>query len=77
MRKRSDNQPSEQDQSGSGMAIAVGALIDGIPESIVLGLGLIAGGAVSPTVLAGDELRVVVEVAVRRRTAGVAPRLCH
>ena len=52
MRKRSDNQPSEQDQSGSGMAIAVGALIDGIPESIVLGLGLIAGGAVSPTVLA-------------------------
>ena len=52
MRKRSDNQPSEQDQAGSGMAIAVGALIDGIPESIVLGLGLIAGGAVSPTVLA-------------------------
>ena len=51
-RKRSDNQPSEQDQAGSGMAIAVGALLDGIPESIVLGLGLIAGGAVSPTVLA-------------------------
>ena len=52
MRKRSDHQPSEQEQSGSGMAIAVGALLDGIPESIVLGLGLIAGGAVSPTVLA-------------------------
>jgi zinc transporter, ZIP family len=52
MRKRSDNQPSEQDQAGSGMAIAVGALLDGIPESIVLGLGLIAGGSVSPTVLA-------------------------
>jgi ZIP family zinc transporter len=52
MRKRSDNQPSEQDQAGSGTAIAVGALLDGIPESIVLGLGLIAGGSVSPTVLA-------------------------
>jgi ZIP family zinc transporter len=52
MRKRSDNQPSEQEQAGSGMAIAVGALLDGIPESIVLGLGLIAGGSVSPTVLA-------------------------
>jgi zinc transporter, ZIP family len=52
MRKRSDNQPSEQEQAGSGMAIAVGALLDGIPESIVLGLGLLAGGSVSPTVLA-------------------------
>lgn len=51
-RKRSDNQPSEQEQAGSGMAIAVGALLDGIPESIVLGLGLVAGGSVSPTVLA-------------------------
>lgn len=28
-------------------AIAVGALIDGIPESIVIGLGMVAGGAVS------------------------------
>jgi zinc transporter, ZIP family len=52
MRKRSDHQPTEQEQAGSGMAIAVGALLDGIPESIVLGLGLIAGGSVSPTVLA-------------------------
>jgi zinc transporter, ZIP family len=52
MRKRSDNQPSEQEKAGSGMAIAVGALLDGIPESIVLGLGLVAGGSVSPTVLA-------------------------
>ena len=46
-RKRSDKQPSEAEDSGSGLAIAVGALIDGIPESIVIGLSLLHGGAVS------------------------------
>jgi ZIP family zinc transporter len=47
-RKRSGNQqPSEQDQPGSGLAIAVGALLDGIPESMVIGLSLIGGGSVS------------------------------
>jgi zinc transporter, ZIP family len=38
---------SEQENAGSGMALAIGALIDGIPESIVIGLGLISGGGVS------------------------------
>jgi zinc transporter, ZIP family len=52
-RKRSgDQQPSEQEQSGSGAAIAIGALLDGVPESVVLGLGLLGGGSVSVSVLA-------------------------
>lgn len=52
-RKRSGGkQPSEQQQPGSGTAIAIGALLDGIPESVVLGLGLVSGGAVSPAMLA-------------------------
>ena len=52
-RKRSgDQQPSESEQEGSGAAIAVGALLDGVPESVVLGVGLLGGGAVSLPVLA-------------------------
>lgn len=51
-RKRSGGQqPSEPEQAGSGAAIAVGALLDGIPESVVLGLSLLSGGAVSVGVL--------------------------
>jgi ZIP family zinc transporter len=47
-RKRSDGkQPSEAQHSGSGMALAVGALLDGIPESIVIGTSMLAGGVVS------------------------------
>lgn len=45
-RKRSRTQAGS-----SGSAIAVGALIDGIPESVALGLGLVAGASVNPTML--------------------------
>lgn len=52
-RKRSEEQqPSEDEQSGSGAAIAVGALLDGIPESVVLGLSLLGGGGIGVPVLA-------------------------
>ncbi len=52
-RKRSSGQPSEDDSEGSGTAIAVGALLDGIPESMAIGLTMLGGGVVSmATVLA-------------------------
>ncbi len=52
-RKRSqDQQPSEAQDAGSGLAIAVGALLDGVPESIVLGVGLLEGAGVSLVMLA-------------------------
>jgi ZIP family zinc transporter len=51
-RKRAgDEQPSEEQQPGSGAAIAVGALLDGVPESVVLGLSLLHGGGVGVPVL--------------------------
>jgi ZIP family zinc transporter len=47
-RKRSSGkQPSEGEHAGSGTAIALGALLDGIPESIVIGTTMLAGGSVS------------------------------
>jgi ZIP family zinc transporter len=51
-RKRSGHresaaQPSEAQQGGSGMALALGALLDGVPESAVIGVSLLDGGAVS------------------------------
>jgi ZIP family zinc transporter len=56
-RKRSggnpdETQPSEEQHAGSGAAIALGALLDGVPESIVLGMGLLGGGGPSLSVLA-------------------------
>ena len=47
-RKRSGTQqPSQAEHSGSGGAIAVGALLDGVPESMVLGLSFLTGPGLS------------------------------
>ena len=52
-RKRSENQQAtEEQQPGSGTAIAIGALLDGVPESVVLGLSLLNGNGIGLPILA-------------------------
>ncbi|MFD5712440.1 ZIP family metal transporter [Streptomyces pharetrae] len=46
-RHQAHAQPSEAQQGGSGLALALGALLDGVPESAVIGVSLLDGGAVS------------------------------
>ena len=50
-RKRSASN-QQKNQQGSGTAIALGALLDGVPESVVLGLSLLGGHGVGVPVLA-------------------------
>ena len=47
-----DEQMSEEEQTGSGTAIALGALLDGVPESTALGLSLLTGDGVGIAVFA-------------------------
>ncbi|WP_338768269.1 ZIP family zinc transporter [Massilia sp. METH4] len=57
-RKRSSGRQSTE---GSGTALALGALMDGIPESIVIGLSLLKGGAVSTVAVAAVFLSNIPE----------------
>lgn len=56
-RKRSGNQQSE----GSATAIAIGAVMDGIPESAAIGISLLEGGSVGLAVVAAVFLSNVPE----------------
>lgn len=63
-RKRSGSNPKESQthvDDGGGLAIAAGALIDGIPESVVIGVSLLDGGRVSLVTVAAVFLSNVPE----------------
>jgi ZIP family zinc transporter len=63
---------------GAGLAIALGAFLDGIPESIVLGVGLAVGGSISVGFLAAvfisnipESLSSTAELAATRSPAAI------
>lgn len=63
-RKRSGSNADKSQASAdadSGLAIAAGALLDGIPESVVIGVSLLHGGAVSMVTVAAVFLSNVPE----------------
>lgn len=59
-RKRSDGR-ARDDGGGGGLALAIGALLDGIPESIVVGVSLLGGGGVSVVAVAAVFLSNIPE----------------
>ncbi len=63
-RKRSGSNEDERQphaDNGGGLAIAVGALLDGIPESVVIGVSLLGGSGVSAVTVAAIFLSNVPE----------------
>ena len=59
----SPDQPQADHPKGgnTGLAIAIGALLDGIPESVVIGVSLLAGGGVNAVTVAAVFLSNVPE----------------
>jgi zinc transporter, ZIP family len=74
--KRKDLDADEaSSSSGSGGAIVLGTILDGIPESLVLGIGLAVGGAISVAFLAAvfiSNLPEAIAATVSLRAAGTA-----
>ncbi len=60
-RNSAANIVARRSQGGNGTVIAVGALIDGIPEAIVMGLSVIAGGGLSLPIVAAVAISNVPE----------------
>lgn len=71
------DQESAGDDNDNGIVIALGALIDGIPESIVIGLSLLAGGTVSTVTVIAIFVSNIPEglsSATGMKSAGRGPR---
>ena len=66
----------ERGSSGGGRALALGAFLDGIPEQLVLGIGLATGGGVSAGLLVAifvSNLPEAIGSATDMRAAGTPP----
>ncbi|HYI23281.1 MAG TPA: hypothetical protein VEX62_11645 [Candidatus Limnocylindrales bacterium] len=73
-RMSAEQEPASQD---NGLVIAAGALLDGIPESIVIGLSLLYGGTVSAVAVIAIFVSNIPEgmsSAAGMRSAGRRPR---
>jgi ZIP family zinc transporter len=69
--------PGGEQAGGAALAIVLGIVLDGIPESVVLGVGLLGGTGVSVAVLAAvflSNLPEAVAATVGLRTAGWSSR---
>jgi ZIP family zinc transporter len=62
--------PGGRQEAGSGLAIVLGIILDGIPESVVIGLGLLAGSTPSVAVIVAVFLSNLPEAAAA--TAGLS-----
>lgn len=73
-------QPSESVLRGSGMAIAAGSVLDGIPEALLIGLSVTAGGTLGMGVIVGFFLANVpqgLSSAAGMKTAGRSRRYVY
>ncbi len=74
-RKRSNREPV--DEGGSALALVLGIVLDGVPESIVIGVGLLAGEGVGLAMLAAvflSNLPEAVAATVGLRRGGTSAR---
>jgi zinc transporter, ZIP family len=72
-----DRMSSEREAGGSATALLLGAVLDGIPESAVIGITLLEGGSVGVAVLAAvflSNLPEALSSSKGMRQAGQSPR---
>jgi ZIP family zinc transporter len=60
-RQRADRGSADARGSSSGLAIATGAVVDGVPESIVLGVSLATGGGLNIAIFAAVAISNIPE----------------